>query len=104
MGQHYLTDAVAVAVIAADVERTLAKYGDRGYRYVLLEAGHCAQNLNVAAAALGLGTCNAGGFFDQELADLLTIDTDAEVHLYAVAVGRAPPGLTRLAMRSVDEG
>lgn len=39
MGQHYATDAAAVVVIAAEVEHTLVKYGDRGYRYVLFEAG-----------------------------------------------------------------
>lgn len=87
MGQHYLTPAGATLVIAAEVDRTMTKYGDRGYRYLLLEAGHCAQNVNLAATGLGLGTCNIGGFFDQELADLLTVDADVVTPLYGIALG-----------------
>jgi SagB-type dehydrogenase family enzyme len=87
MGQHYVEGASAVLVIACEPERSLKKYGDRGYRYVLLEAGHVAQNVNLTAAALGLGSYNVGGFFDDELARLLMVDEDHEVPLYAIAVG-----------------
>ncbi|HEX2295256.1 MAG TPA: SagB/ThcOx family dehydrogenase [Actinomycetota bacterium] len=87
MGQHYVEGAGAVLVITCEPERSLKKYGDRGYRYVLLEAGHVAQNVNLTAAALGLGAYNVGGFFDDELARLLMVDEDREVPLYAVAIG-----------------
>jgi SagB-type dehydrogenase family enzyme len=76
-----------VVVITAVPGRSLWKYGDRGYRYLLLEAGHAAQNLNLAAVEAGLGCCNLGGFFDEELAGLLLVDTEEEMPLYAVAVG-----------------
>lgn len=88
LGQPYVGDAALVVVLAAVVRRCLEKYGDRGYRYLLFEAGHAAQNLNLTAAALGLGTCNLGGFFDADLADLLGLDIEAEVPLYGIAVGR----------------
>ena len=39
-------------VLSAVCERSLSKYGDRGYRYLLLEAGHVAQNLVLAATGL----------------------------------------------------
>jgi SagB-type dehydrogenase family enzyme len=35
-----------VIFITAMFERSVFKYGDRGYRFTLLEAGHVAQNLN----------------------------------------------------------
>jgi SagB-type dehydrogenase family enzyme len=82
------------------MERSLCKYGDRGYRYVLFEAGHCVQNVNLVAAALGLGTCNAGGFFDDELGGLLTLDIERELPLYAVAIGH-PEGTTKDQLRAV---
>ena len=63
------------------------KYADRGYRYILFEAGHCAQNINLLSLALNLGTLNLGGFFDSTLSDLLKLDEDEEVPLYCIALG-----------------
>jgi SagB-type dehydrogenase family enzyme len=87
MGQHWVADAAFVVVLSAVTERSLAKYHDRGYRYLLLEAGHAMQNANLVAAALGLGAVNVGGFFDDELAALIGVDPEYEVPLYACAVG-----------------
>jgi SagB-type dehydrogenase family enzyme len=100
MGQPLATEAGVVVVVAADVERLLRKYGDRGYRYMLFEAGHVAQNLNLAATALGLGSCNLGGFFDLELGNLLGVEAEAEIPLYAVAAG-VPEDGTRDELRGV---
>lgn len=88
MGQECAADAAAVIVQSFVPGRSLWKYGERGYRYALCEAGHVAQNVNLAAAAIGLGTCNLGGFFDDELAGVLRIDVEHEIPLYATAVGR----------------
>ena len=35
-------------------EGYMLKYGDRGYRYILFEAGHCFQNMNLIAEGLDL--------------------------------------------------
>jgi SagB-type dehydrogenase family enzyme len=69
--------------------RTRFKYGQRGYRFTLLEAGHVGQNLVLAATALGLGSVAVGGFFDCRVEELLSVDGVNESALYAVAVG--PP-------------
>ena len=87
MGQSYATAAPALLVISGVYGRSLGKYGDRGYRYMLLEAGHAMQNLNLFAIALGLGSCNLGGFFDDELGDLLRLRREVEHPLYATAIG-----------------
>ena len=87
MDQPYVTAAAVIIIIVAVVERCLWKYGDRGYRYVLFEAGHVAQNVNLVSCVLELGSLNLGGFFDAELASLLRVDLETEVPLYAVAVG-----------------
>jgi SagB-type dehydrogenase family enzyme len=68
--QPYVGDASVVVLCTAVLERSLWKYDDRGYRYVLFEAGHVAQNVNLVAASLGLGSLNLGGFFDDQIAAL----------------------------------
>jgi SagB-type dehydrogenase family enzyme len=87
-GQPHAGGAGAVVVVTAVVERSLDKYGDRGYRYLLLEAGHVAQNLNLAVAALRLGACDLGAFADHDVAELLGVDLEAEIPLYGIAIGR----------------
>src|ERR1700694_4227221 len=64
-------NANAVILISACFEPTLKKYGARGYRYILLEAGHVAQNLCLLATAQGLGSLCVGGFIDSRLNRLL---------------------------------
>jgi len=88
LGQPYLRDAAAVIVITAVTERSLWKYEDRGYRYILLEAGHVAQNINLCATADGLGCLNLGGFFDEDVSSLLRLNADQEIVLYGIAIGR----------------
>lgn len=87
MGQHWVAAAAAVVVLSVVPARSLTKYGDRGYRYLLLEAGHVMQNVNLMGTALGLGSVNLGGFYDDELAGLLRIDPEVEFPVYAAAIG-----------------
>jgi SagB-type dehydrogenase family enzyme len=54
----------------------------------MLEAGHIAQNLCLAATAMGLGACPVGAFFDDDLNALLELDGRDEAALYIVAVGK----------------
>lgn len=92
LGQPYLVKAAAFVLITAVVQRSLWKYEDRGYRYILLEAGHVAQNLNLCAEGLELASLNLGGFFDEDIMALLKLDQDREIVLYGVALGRAATG------------
>ncbi|NMO51806.1 SagB/ThcOx family dehydrogenase [Actinoplanes sp. TBRC 11911] len=101
MGQPYPALAPLTIVLTSVVARSLGKYGDRGLRYVLLEAGHAMQSFVLAASALGLGTCELGGFLDDELAATLRCEPDAEVPLYAASAGR-PADADRAAQRAVD--
>ena len=87
--QHFLDDANAIFFIVANFAMTLKKYGSRGYRYLLLEAGHCAQNIGLAAAENNLGSICVGGFLDIEVNGLLALDVTREIALYCVAVGQA---------------
>jgi SagB-type dehydrogenase family enzyme len=93
MQQPYVAQSGFILVLTAVFDRSLWKYEDRGYRYLLFEAGHTAQNANLAAAGLGLGSLNLGGFYDVDLLTLLQLNGDEEAPLYAVAIGQPEPGL-----------
>jgi len=80
-------NANALILIAARFERTLKKYGPRGYRYILLEAGHLAQNLCLLATAQGLGSLCIGGFIDSKLNNALGFDCVKQGVVYCVAIG-----------------
>lgn len=81
-------EASLIVFITALFERSIFKYGERGYRFALLEAGHVAQNMNLVANGLGLGCVNIGGYFDREIDDLLGIDGLTHSTVYMVAIGR----------------
>jgi SagB-type dehydrogenase family enzyme len=88
--QHSLSGACAVIIFTSVFRRTLDRYGARGYRYVLLEAGHAAQNICLVATEMGLGTLCVGGFFDARLNQLLGVDGLREAAIYCVAIGFGP--------------
>jgi SagB-type dehydrogenase family enzyme len=80
--------ASLIIFITAMFERSTFKYGDRGYRFVLLEAGHVAQNFNLVASGLGLGCLNIGGYFDKRTNELLELDGLTQSAIYLLAVGK----------------
>lgn len=82
-------NAAMVVFVTALFERSTFKYGERGYRFVLLEAGHVGQNLALAASALGLASVAVGGYLDREIDELLGLDGLAHSTVYLTAVGRA---------------
>lgn len=82
--------AAALLVVTALFRRSRCKYGLRGYRFALLEAGHLLQAVLLLAAATGIDALPLGGFYDGELERALGVDGVDESVLYAAAVGRRP--------------
>lgn len=78
LGQSWVRRAPAVLLITGVYERTMAKYGQRGRRYVHMEVGHAAQNVYLAATARGLGTVMVGAFDDNDIQEALTLPADHE--------------------------
>ena len=87
LDQRFLQHANAIVFLSAVFERTMNKYGPRGYRYILLEAGHCAQNICLLAAERGLGVICIGGFYDGRLNHLLDLDGKNEAVVYCIGIG-----------------
>lgn len=85
--QKMCINAQLVLIWTAVFERSKWKYAQRAYRYVYLEAGHMAQNLAVAAAGIGLGSCQIGAFFDDEVNQILGVDGEEESAIYLSVIG-----------------
>jgi SagB-type dehydrogenase family enzyme len=80
--------AAAVIFISAIFARSTFKYGDRGYRFVLLEAGHLGQNANLTAQEMGLATTNIGGYADRSVDRYLGFDGLNESTIYILLIGQ----------------
>lgn len=87
--QDWLADAAAVVAFIAVFKRTARKYGERGTRYVHMEAGHAAQNLLLQAEALALAAVVVGAFDDREVATVLGLPADM-APLSLIPVGPRP--------------
>ena len=83
----FIEHANVVIALAAHFKRTQKKYGPRGYRYILLEAGHVGQNLCLMAAELGLASLCMGGYIDSSLNALIRLDPLQEGVVYTLAFG-----------------
>jgi SagB-type dehydrogenase family enzyme len=86
LGQGFIKDAPVVLVITAVFARVTSKYGERGQRYVFIEAGHAAQNVCLQAVALGLSAVVTGAFYDSDVQSVLKIPEDFEP-VYILPIG-----------------
>jgi SagB-type dehydrogenase family enzyme len=80
--------AAACMIMVARFSRSKFKYGERSYRFILIEAGHIAQNMLLVAQACGCGAVPIGGFVDDQLNAMLGLDGCDQAVVYAVAIGR----------------
>ncbi|MFO8112991.1 MAG: SagB/ThcOx family dehydrogenase [Desulfosalsimonadaceae bacterium] len=84
--QSAVKRAPAVFLFTGVFPRTMNKYGKRGMQYVLIEAGHAAQNLLLQAEAMGLGHVPIGAFDDEVMRKILKIDKHTHP-VYMIPVG-----------------
>jgi SagB-type dehydrogenase family enzyme len=86
--QDIAREAAVVFVWVAVIHRSRQKYRQRAYRYIYLDCGHIAQNLYLAATAMGLGCCAIAAFFDDEVNNLIEADGLEETAIYLATVGK----------------
>lgn len=87
LGQMFIEEASFNIIISAIYKRTTDTYGERGERYVHMEAGHVSQNIYLQCETLGLKTVAVGAFNDKQVASVLNIPRDEEL-LYIMPVGK----------------
>lgn len=87
--EHMVSKARAGAIIllVAHPWRTMLKYGPRGMRFVFIEAGAIAQNVELAAGALGYASVACASVYDDELHEVIGVDGVSAALVHAVVIG-----------------
>lgn len=86
-GQETVKGCAVLFIWTAVPYRMNWRYGERGYRYLLLDAGHCCQNLYLAGEAVGCGVCAVAAFSDDDMNGILGVHPDEQFVCYLAAVG-----------------
>ncbi|MFX0120251.1 MAG: SagB/ThcOx family dehydrogenase [Promethearchaeota archaeon] len=88
LDQSHVKKSNVTFLLVAIVERMKWRYGERGYRYLHMDAGHAGQNLYLAAENIGCGVCAIAAFEDEELNKVLNLDGIDQFVIYLLTVGK----------------
>jgi SagB-type dehydrogenase family enzyme len=88
LDQPFVTSSAVTFIWTAVPYRMTWRYGQRGYRYLHLDAGHVCQNLYLSAESVGCGVCAIAAFLDEEINPAMGIDGDNEFVIYVATVGK----------------
>lgn len=86
--QSMVAQSAVTFLWVAVTERTTWRYGQRGYRYLFLDAGHLCQNLHLAAEAIDAGACAIGAFDDDAINAFVGVDGVEQFVIYVAALGK----------------
>jgi protease I len=62
-----IAEAGCDIIVAGSVKKVAERFKDNARNYMLMEAGHIAQNIQLQAVSLGLGAVTVGGFNEQNV-------------------------------------
>lgn len=86
--QKFISNAAVCFMWVAITERMTWRYGDRGYRYLFLDAGHVCQNLYLSAEAIHCGACAINAYQDDAMNQLLKLNGEDQFLIYMASVGK----------------
>lgn len=86
--QEQVRSSAATFIWVAVAARMRWRYGERGYRYMHLDAGHVCQNLYLAAESVGCGVCAIAAFDDNALNQALGLDGIEQFVIYLGSLGK----------------
>jgi SagB-type dehydrogenase family enzyme len=86
LDQPWMAHAPVLVALVGTLGRLQERYASRGYRYMLLEAGHVAQNLCLLGVSLGYCVQAGGGFVDSAMDKFLALPPGTRT-LYLLALG-----------------
>ena len=88
LDQKQVLNSAVTFIWTVVFERMAWRYGQRGYRYLHLDAGHVCQNLYLAGESLGCRCCAIAAFDDQALNDALGLDGENRWVIYLSSLGK----------------
>jgi SagB-type dehydrogenase family enzyme len=77
----------AIFMLATNPWKSMRKYGSRGLRFIFIEAGAISQNIHLACTALGLGSCDYGGYVDADVDKHLGFDGITKTVIHTIITG-----------------
>lgn len=86
-GYDWANEAPVHIFVTAIFDRNTRKYGERGYRYVLLEAGHVGENFYLVASAMGLSAVAVGGVKDVAIENMILVNGQRESLVHTFLLG-----------------
>jgi len=87
LGQGFVKTSAVTFIWTAVPYRMNWRYGQRGYRYMHLDAGHVCQNLYLSAISINSGVCAIAAFSDDDMNRLLDLDGEEQFVIYIATVG-----------------
>ncbi|HXX54412.1 MAG TPA: SagB/ThcOx family dehydrogenase, partial [Thermodesulfovibrionales bacterium] len=87
-GQSFIGKAPVTFIWTAIPYRMEWRYHMAAHKVIALDAGHVCQNLYLASAAIGGGTCAVAAYHQESMDELLGVDGDDEFTLYLASVGK----------------
>jgi len=88
LDQQFVKTSCVTFIWIALPYRMTWRYGERGYRYLYLDAGHACQNLYLSAESIDCGVCAVGAFLDDEMNRCLNLDGEEAFVIYMAALGK----------------
>ena len=88
LGQKFVETSAVTFIWTAVAYRMQWRHGERGYRFMHLDAGHVCQNLYLSAESIDCGVCAIGVFSDDDLNRLLNVDGEDQFVIYMATVGK----------------
>lgn len=88
LNQKTIANSAVTFIWVAVKERMTWRFGERGYRYLFLDAGHVCQNLYLSSQNVKCGTCAIAAFDDDAVNGFLEIDGENLFVAYAATVGK----------------
>ena len=88
LNQPIVRNSAVTFIWMAERYRMAWRYGERGVRYLFLDAGHVCQNLYLAAESIAAGACAIGAFTDDQLNRLLGLNGIDRFVVYLAGVGK----------------
>lgn len=82
-----ISRANAVFLSVGQPWRSMRKYGNRGMRFLFMEAGAIAEHINLATVALGFGSLDCASIYDDEVHEVMHLDGLYQTLLHTVIVG-----------------
>ena len=88
LGQMFTAAAAVTFVWTCIPYRTEWRYHAAAHRVILMDVGHVCQNLYLACAAVGGGTCAIAAFHQELMDELVGVDGKDEFVIYLAPVGK----------------